>query len=193
MPPKKKGKKKKDDAELKLEEKYQRTMGEIEALKDQLSKRKEVARRAKSAGLELKDKMKEAEQLLTTQQADQKSVSADMTRQYKTMQTEMNLRIHQLESERDRLQIELEKTQTTLQTTIKVKDDEIAQRDRRIADLNMQMRDLKKDIGVLVQDSFTTLLLKLEEARKNWEEKSTLIQARNKQVLMEFHLNPLEI
>lgn len=39
MPPKKKGKKKKDDAELILEENYKKTMDEIEALKDHLAKR----------------------------------------------------------------------------------------------------------------------------------------------------------
>lgn len=155
--------------------------------------RKEVARKAKSVGVELKDKMKEAEELLTTQQADQKSVSADMTRQYKTMQTEMNLRIHQLESEQDRLQIELERTQSLLKSTTKVKDKEIADRDQRIKDLEQKVKDLSHDFDVLMQDSFTALLLKMEDARKSWEDKSTLIQARNKQVLMEFHLNPLDI
>lgn len=137
--------------------------------------------------------MKEAEELLTAQQSDQKWVSADMTRQYKTMQTEMNLRIHQLESEQDRLQIELEKTQLLLKTTIKDKDKEIADRDQKIRDLEQKIKDLSHDFDIQMQDSFTALLLKLEDARKNWEDKSTLIQARNKQVLMEFHLNPLDI
>lgn len=155
--------------------------------------RKEVARRAKSAGVELKDKMKDAEELLQKQQSDQKSVSADMTRQYKTMQTEMNLRIHQLESERDRLQIELEKTQNLLKNTVKTKDKEIAERDQKIKDLEKKIKELSHDFDMLMQDSFTQLLAKMEDARKNWEDKSTLIQARNKQVLMEFHLNPLDI
>ena len=152
-----------------------------------------MARRAKSAGIELKDKMRDAEELLTKQQADQKSVSADMTRQYKTMQTEMNLRIHQLDSDRDRLQIELEKTQLLLQSTIKTKDKEIAERDQKIKDLEKKIKELSHDFDILMQDSFTSLLVKLEDARKNWEDRSTLIQARNKQVLMEFHLNPLDI
>lgn len=144
-------------------------------------------------GLELKDKMKEADDLLTQQQADQKSVSADMTRQYKTMQTEMNLRIHHLESERDRLQIELDKTQTLLKTTIKTKDKEIADRDQKIKDLEKKIKELSHDFDILIQDSFNTLLQRVEVARKSWEDKSTLIQAKNKQVLMEFHLNPLDI
>lgn len=137
--------------------------------------------------------MKEAEELLTRQQLDQQSVSSDMTRQYKTMQTEMNLRIHQLESERDRLQIELEKTQLLLKSTVKTKDKEIADRDQKIKDLEQKIKELSHDFDVLMQDSFNSLLLKFEDARKSWEDKSTLIQARNKQVLMEFHLNPLDI
>lgn len=146
-----------------------------------------------SAGIELKDKMKEAEELLTKQQADQKSISSDMTRQYKTMQTEMNLRIHQLESERDRLQIELEKTQILLKNTIKTKDKEIATRDQKIKELEKKIKELSYDFEILMRDSFNALLVKLDEARKGWEDKSTLIQAKNKQVLMEFHLNPLDI
>ena len=152
-----------------------------------------MARRAKSAGIELKDKMKEAEDLLTRQHADQKSVSADMTRQYKTMQTEMNLRIHQLESERDRLQIELENTQSLLKSTVKIKDKEIAERDQKIKDLEQKMNELSHDFDILLQDSFASLRVKLEDARKNWEDKSTLIQKINKKVLMDFHLHPLDI
>lgn len=137
--------------------------------------------------------MKEADDLLKKQQADQKSVSADMTRQYKTMQTEMNLRVHQLESERNRLQIELDKTQETLLQTIKAKDKEIADRDQRIKELELKIKDLSHDFDNLMQDSFDALLRKLENARKNWEDKSTLIQDRNKQLLLEFDLNPLDI
>jgi len=55
--------------------------------------------------MELKERMREADDLLKRQQDDQKSVSADMTRQYKTMQTEMNIKIHQLEKEKERLTI----------------------------------------------------------------------------------------
>lgn len=152
-----------------------------------------MARRAKSAGLELRGKMKDAEEMLKKQEEDQKSVSADMTRQYKTMQTEMNLRIHQLESERDRLQIELEKTQHLLQSTIKTKDKDIADRDQRIRELEKKIKDLSHDFDLLLQDSFTTLLAKLEESRKEWEGKSTLIQARNKDLLKKFDLNPLDL
>lgn len=151
-----------------------------------------MARRAKSAGLELRDKMKEADDMLKKQQADHKSVSADMTRQYKTMQTEMNLRIHQLESERDRLQIELDKTQQLLQTTIKSKDKEIMDRDLKIKELEKKIKELSHDFEILLRDSFSSLLLKLEDSKKNWEDKSTLIQAKNKQLLLEFDLNPKE-
>lgn len=137
--------------------------------------------------------MKDADDLLRKQQADQKSVSADMTRQYKTMQTEMNLRIHQLESERDRLQIELNKTQDTLVQTIKAKDKEISDRDQRIKELELKIKDLSHDFDNLMQDSFNVLLRKLESKRKNWEDNSTLIQDKNKQLLLEFDLNPLDI
>ena len=43
--------------------------------------------------------MHDTENTLSQTQDMQKAISADMTRQYKTMQTEMGLRIHQLETE----------------------------------------------------------------------------------------------
>ena len=51
--------------------------------------------------------MLETEDTLHKTQDDQKAISADMTRQYKTMQTEMGLRIYQLETELARTRTQL--------------------------------------------------------------------------------------
>ncbi|KAJ8035449.1 hypothetical protein HOLleu_22677 [Holothuria leucospilota] len=115
MPPKKKGKgkkgkkkgKKKNDAELTIDDKYKKTLHEIEALKDHLASRKEIARRAQAHSEEWKKKMEAAHEDLVSQKDDQKSITTDMTRQYKHMQTEMNAEVH-------RLAAELDKTKTKL-------------------------------------------------------------------------------
>ena len=45
----------------------------------------------------------------------------------------------------------------------------------------------------LSQDAFDRMADKVEEARTRWESESSEIQERNKQLLLEFGLNPLEI
>lgn len=44
-----------------------------------------------------------------------------------------------------------------------------------------------------IQEALDTLMQKLDAAKENWEEQSSLIQAKNKQTLLEFGLNPLDI
>ena len=43
------------------------------------------------------------------------------------------------------------------------------------------------------QDAFDRMASKVEDARARWETESSDIQERNKQLLLEFGLNPLEI
>ncbi|WAR05518.1 CC153-like protein [Mya arenaria] len=75
----KKGKKKKDDATLELEDKYQRTVNEIEALKDHLAIRKEFSRKAHGAEDEMRSKVRETEKNLEKHQTDQKAINAATT------------------------------------------------------------------------------------------------------------------
>ena len=43
------------------------------------------------------------------------------------------------------------------------------------------------------QDAFDRMAVKVEDARARWEMESSEIQEKNKQLLLEFGLNPLEI
>ena len=69
--------------------------------------RKEFTRRAQAQSEEMKERMQETEETLQETHETQKAVSADMTRQYKTMQTEMGLKIYQLETDLTRARIEI--------------------------------------------------------------------------------------
>ncbi|KAL3887134.1 hypothetical protein ACJMK2_027087 [Sinanodonta woodiana] len=200
MPPKKKKgkgggkkKKKKDDAQLELEDKYKKTMSEIEALKDQLVVRKEFARRAQMTGDELRQKMTGAEKELEEQQKDQKAINADMTRQYKTMQTEMGLRNHQLETELARIRQHLAQTELELKKTKEEKERMTKEKDEEIGNLQMKINSMEKDYERVIDETLDSLCSKIDTAREKWGEMSTLIQAKNKQVLIEFGLHPLDI
>ncbi|XP_059152706.1 coiled-coil domain-containing protein 153-like [Physella acuta] len=200
MPPKKKkgkgkGKKKgkkKDDAQLELEDTYKRTLDEIAALKDHLAIRREFTRRAKSDSAEMARKMEGAEKILEEQRVDQKAITADLTRQYKTMQTEMGLRIHQLETELGRTRAQLSSTEAELKKSYEDSKKWIDERDAIIVDLKLKIDSMEKAYENVLKEAFDNLVTKLDAARLKWDGHSSLIQAKNKQTLLEFGLNPLE-
>ncbi|XP_071095097.1 dynein regulatory complex protein 12-like [Haliotis cracherodii] len=201
MPPKKKkgkgkGKKrgkKKDDAQLELEDKYKRTMDEIEALKDHLAVRKQLTRRANVSSDGWQQRMSAAEKDLETHKADQLAINADMTRQYKTMQTEMGITIHQLETELERTHQTLKKTEAELKKTKEEKEMMRREKDSEINDLKLKISSMEKAYENILREALESLEAKIDMAKTMWEEKSTHIQAKNKQVLLEFGLNPLDI
>lgn len=196
MPPKKKKgkkKKKKDDGELTIEDKYNKTLEEIEALKDHLSTRKELARRSQSTSEEWRSRMQEAQGTLHEFKDDAKSVSADMTRQYKTMQTEMGLSIHQLQTELERTRKQLVHTEHELKKTREEKDQIIVEKDGEIKNLKLKIDSMEMQYESVLNDALDKLIEKINHSKLRWDDKSTMIQSRNKQTLLEFGLNPLDI
>lgn len=202
MPPKKagkksgkaKGKKKKpDDTELTLEDKYKKTLDEIDALKDQLANRKELMRRAQCGSDDFKQKMKVMEGDIEEHKDDQRAISADMTRQYKTMQTEMRLHVHTLETQLTQTRQVLSKTETELKSTQEEKERISQEKDLMIQDLQKKIGGMERAYETILHDALNSLIERIDLAKHKWEEKSTVVQSRNKQILLEFGLNPLDI
>ncbi|XP_078584323.1 dynein regulatory complex protein 12-like [Branchiostoma floridae x Branchiostoma japonicum] len=205
MPPKKKGKgkgkgkgkkgkkgKKEKDPDA-AEEKFKRAQHEIQSLKDHLGLRKEIARRAEATAAEMRQKLRGVEEDLDDQRFDQKSISSDLTRQYKTMQTELGLRIHTLETEVTRLRQQLANTEAELQETKIEKERITREKDRTIEELRMKIDSMEISYDGIVHDALDNLLHKMDDAKQKWEKQATQIQLRHKHLLLEFGLNPLDI
>lgn len=197
MPPKKKKggkkKKKKDDGELTLDDKYKKTLEEMEVLKDHLAVRKEFTRRSQAQSEEMKERMLETEDTLLETHETQKAVSADMTRQYKTMQTEMGLKIYQLETDLTRARIEIETKDELLKNLTKEKETMEKDKDDEINELRMKIETMGHTYEHFLDNAFEKLMERVEGAKDQWEDKSTSIQSRNKQTLLEFGLKPLDL
>lgn len=78
-------------AELEMEEKYRESLHRVEGLRDQLTVRRDLTIRAISAREIAEADRTNLEQKLQEAQDDAAAVSAELTRQYKTMQTQMGL------------------------------------------------------------------------------------------------------
>lgn len=193
MPPKKKkgkgkGKKKKKDdpMAMELDDKYKKTVHEIEALKDQLSVRKELARRGQGESDTMKAKMAGAMAELDKHKNDQKDITADMTRQYKYMMTGLQLKLHQMERDYQITQKTLRDTEKKLKDTEDERDQIIKEKDEKIDELNKEIRKMEKDYKRILDDALNKLIERLEEEKVNWEKKATMLQTENTTIMREF-------
>ncbi|XP_067910484.1 dynein regulatory complex protein 12 isoform X2 [Heterodontus francisci] len=195
MPPKNKGKAKKGKkgAGDSIEEKYKRTVHQVESLKDQLVLRRDIARQALLVKEEWKARLQVLKNDLNEEQDVKKAIHSDMTRQYKTMRSDMDLRVHQLEIEVSRLQQQLTSCQQQLVRTQEEKLQIIKEKDSIIEELQSKINNMETEYEAILHDSLDLLLNKLEMARRQWEKTATRFHSEQKQKLLEFGLNPLEI
>ncbi|XP_033757942.1 coiled-coil domain-containing protein 153-like [Pecten maximus] len=199
MPPKKKKgkgkgkKKKKDDASLELEDKYKKTMTEIEALKDHLAIRKEIARKSQSVGNMMKSRMAEAQKDMEEQKADQKAINSEMALAYKSMQTTLQLKVHTLDMKLMQTEAKLKETEKKLRETEDEKERITREKDEEIEKLNLNIRVMEKEYIRILDESLNSLVAKIDGAKSKWELSGSNLQARSKQNLLELGLHPLDI
>lgn len=199
MPPKKKkagkgkkakkgkGKKKDGDgAELTADDLYKRTTQEVHSLKEQLAERREYARRSRASEELMRDRMAESRTMVESERSSKKELSYDLTRQYKTMQAQLESRIEFLESHVKRLQTNLDETRLNLLKVTQERDQIRREREEQVAALNSQLHVMERSYETILQDVFEALAGRLEAARCKWEAESRQVEQSTQQVLLEF-------
>ncbi|XP_041090725.1 coiled-coil domain-containing protein 153 isoform X4 [Polyodon spathula] len=200
MPPKKKGKakgkkgkKKKTSDDNGLQEKYKRSTLDVAVLKQHLALRRDVVRQAQACSHNLKSRLAVLEQELDEEREDKKDINADLTRQYKTMQMETGVRVHQLEIEVSRLRQQLALCQQDLQCEREEKQRTVQEKDATIAELQGKIDNMETDYERILHDTLDSLLSRLAESKLRWVDESTALHFDNKERLADFGLNPLDI
>lgn len=195
MPPKKrKGKKTRtSEGELTVDDKFKKTLEEIEALKDHLAIRKDLVRRSKEVSEQWKERMLTAEYNLEDVKDTHRAVSADMTRQYKTMQVESIQRIQHLETELAQTKARLDRAEQELHKTKEERDRVLREKEIQIEILNMKVNSMSGQYEYLFNEYMDKLVDKMTLSKVAWEKKSTSVQSNNKKLLLDFGLNPLDI
>lgn len=196
MPPKKKGKKgkktKKKDAAGE-EDKFKRTEKEIVLVKDRLALQTEISRRASSAASVARVDLQEAEKKLWQQKEHEKDISAELSRQYKTMQTEMAIHVRQLEAEVSHLRQQLSHTNNELES-YKVAYKELEEeKNNKILELQTRIDGMEGSYERVLTEALDSLMLKIDGSSRNWDKTSMELQDKSKQMLLQFGLNPLEL
>lgn len=193
MPPKKKkgskkGKKKGKKDELTAEDKVKLKSHEILSLKDNLAFRKDFARQTKAAYDELKDRLDETNTHIEEIEGVHKSASAYLTHQYKTMQNEAHLKMHQLETELIATRRQLEATEAELEREKREKKRIIAEKDEKIMDLEQMIENIQITYDSIIQLTMDGFNQNLDNVKFKWENKSVQLQTKNKILLAELGL-----
>ncbi|XP_040902867.1 coiled-coil domain-containing protein 153 [Toxotes jaculatrix] len=197
MPPKKKTKKttKKnpEKSDTDLEAKYRRSVLDIATLQDRIALQCESVIKVQSDRIDLRRHMRDMEQKLQHERQDHRDVNSDLSRQYKTMQTELTNKVKRLEKEVSQLNEELALCQEELRKEKREREQMEQEKDATIADLQHKLDNMETDYEKVLHDTLDSLTSQLSVAQKGWEDKSTTLHQNYKGLLSEFGLNALDI
>uniref|UniRef100_A0A667XZ44 Dynein regulatory complex protein 12 n=1 Tax=Myripristis murdjan TaxID=586833 RepID=A0A667XZ44_9TELE len=152
-----------------LEAKYRRSILDIAVLQDHLGAR---------ADCYIKNSM---------------NVVVVLSRQYMTMQAELTSKVKRLEEEVSRLREQLGLCQEELRTEKRQREVVEREKDATIADLRHKLDGMETDCERILHDTLDSLTSQLSVARQGWEDKSTDIHQKYKDLLSGFGLNALDI
>ncbi|XP_037631852.1 coiled-coil domain-containing protein 153 [Sebastes umbrosus] len=197
MPPKKKTKKttKKNPEknESDLEAKYRRSTLDVAILQDHIAFQCESVQKVQSDRIDLRRRVRDTEQKLQHERQDHRDVNSDLSRQYKTMQTELTNKVKRMEEEVSHLKEELVLCQQELRKEKREREQVEREKDATIADLQHKLDNMETDYEKILHETLDGLTSQLSVARQGWEHKSTTLHQNYKELLSESGLNALHI
>ncbi|XP_035240366.1 coiled-coil domain-containing protein 153 [Anguilla anguilla] len=155
--------------------------------------RREVARQAQASSEELKSRMRGLEQELSEEREEKKDINADLTRQYKSMKTELGVKIQKLETEVTTFRERLGKCQEELKMEKEARARVEQEKETSISELKSQLSHMEAGYQKILHDSLDSLLAHLADTRLHWEDESTAIHLEHKELLSSFGLKPLHL
>ncbi|XP_034864624.1 coiled-coil domain-containing protein 153 isoform X1 [Mirounga leonina] len=164
MPPKTKEKgkktgvqKKKQNAGADVEAKstHRRTVLEKELLRDHLALRRDEARRAKASEEQLRQRLQVLEAELEEARSETKAIYAEMSRQCRALQKEMEIHSRKLEEEVTGLREQLETCQREAEAARQEAEQALGERDQTLAQLRAHVADMEAKYEEILHVSHT--------------------------------------
>merc|ERR1719171_2205755 len=103
--------------------------------------------------MKLRAKVMKMEQDFAKEKTTTFAVTADMARQYKSLQDDLIHKINSLETTLTEQKEELDMTQHELRELVQDKDDEIALRDQAISELKQRMEDMSNEFAHMLNST----------------------------------------
>ncbi|XP_048965839.1 dynein regulatory complex protein 12 isoform X1 [Canis lupus baileyi] len=202
MPPKTKEKRKKTGAQKKkenagadVEVKYAHRLAvmEKELLQDHLALRRDEARRAKASEDQLRWRLQVLEAELEEARSEGKAIYAEMCRQCRALQKEMETHRRQQEEEVMGLRKKLETCQREAEAAQQEAERALGERDQTLAQLRAHVVDMEAKYEEILHGNLDQLLAKLRAVRPQWDGAVLRLHAKYKEQLHQFGLNPLDL
>lgn len=162
---------------------------EMTVLRHTLAHRNNTARKQSFLAVESSAQLLEKDKLLDDESQDKMDIAADLMRQFKTMQSDMQSKIFELQSHTRKLETELEVTRNDLQD-VKKKSMEMTQKKNEIIqNLRLKIDRMESSYENILNEAFDAMAAKVEQARDKWQLESYMVQRRNKDALLDFGLS----
>ncbi|XP_072247836.1 dynein regulatory complex protein 12 [Leuresthes tenuis] len=182
-----------EKSENDLEERYRRSILDIAILQDHIVLQCETIRKIQSDRTNLRRNVRDIEQKLQCERQDHWDVSSDLSRQYKSMQTELTKKVARLEKETSQLKEELLLCQEELNKEKRERVQVEQEKDAVIADLQHKLDSLETDYERVLHETLDGLTAQLATVRQGWENKSPTFNQSEKELLSEFGINAQDI
>ncbi|EGF80763.1 hypothetical protein BATDEDRAFT_88422 [Batrachochytrium dendrobatidis JAM81] len=204
MPPKKSGSAKKkteksapelaDTIEMSLEDQLLKANLEMKSLQYEIEMKNDLNVRLRQQLTEHKQKINGLENLLEMRTQDRLELSSDMSRQYKTMQSEMMTKIESLEKKVLDLKSKLAYTQHTYSEEKRIYEATMMDKDALIEEQNMKMTYMTNEFEAMLNETLGRMTKKLEMASQRWKDNDhiTLSDANAKR-LEDFQLSRIAL
>lgn len=168
--PKGKGKKKggKDGDETeKLQAQVHLLTAQVEILQKSLVLQKEKADHAKASENEGKSKMMELDRCFKEEEETRYQIISDMTRQYKSMQDELQKENNDLKKKVKDQDDVIKQKEQDIADLIRDKDMELIRKDEEIRDLKRKIEDMSSEFAKMLKETLEKMQQRIELA--NWD------------------------
>ncbi|XP_055370136.1 coiled-coil domain-containing protein 153 isoform X2 [Betta splendens] len=179
--------------ENELEEQRRPSLLDVVVLQDHVALQRESLIRVQADRSDLRRCLRNMEQKLQHEIQDRRDISSDLSRQYKTMQTELTHKVKRLEEEVSQLKEELALCQEELRKEKREREELEEEKDAAICDLQLKLDNMETDYEKILHETLDSLTSQLSVARQGWEDRSTSLHENYKQALSEFGLNALDV
>lgn len=167
----------------------QRAAQEVALLRQNLARRSQHARKKAGESVEAASKLDDAMDELESERKTKMEISSDLTRQFKTMQSQLVSKIIDLQNDNRQLGAELKATQKALAETKAQADATINAKEEEITSLTIKIQSMETSYEGILTEALDQMAAKVAQARDKWEMESYMVQRRNKDALLDFGLS----
>lgn len=143
---------------------------EIESLQMQIEHQASINARLKAETGEQRKKLDEMDTILENRNYDRIELTSDMSRQYKSMQTELQLKITHLESQVTELKTKLGTIQVSASDSAKELSRIIEEKERIIDEQNTKMTYMSAEFENMMNETLAKMAKKLEIVNQKWKD-----------------------